>query len=272
MEHVDQTDDGARQRDPLAKALQVLDVLVDHPEGALGVRELAGILGTAPSTTHRVLTMLAETGYVSRDDDGRYAVGFELQRLAWRVAARFPAPAVAEPVLRALTDETGETSALGLFDPIRRQITFVAQVETQHRLRYMAELFHSIPIHAGASGLSILAFLEPALRERILRPAGGLEAITPETLTTPADLEAAMAGIRAQGYAITHGQRATGAVGIAAPVWNAEGTVLGNIMVTIPEQRYDPALEPRLAAAVLAAAQAMTRVVGGRAPLRLPER
>jgi DNA-binding IclR family transcriptional regulator len=268
VEHVDQGEDGGRQRDPLAKALQVLDVLVDHPEGALGVRELAGMLGTAPSTTHRVLTMLAEIGYVSRDDDGRYSVGFELQRLAWRVAARFPAPAVAEPVLRALTEQTGETSALGLFDPIRRQITFVAQVETQHRLRYMAELFHSIPIHAGASGLSILAFLDPALRDRILHAPEGLPAITTETLTTPEDLEAAMAEIRSRGYAITHGQRASGAVGIAAPVWNAEGAVLGNIMVTIPEQRFDPALEPQLSEAVLAAAQAMTRIVGGHAPLR----
>lgn len=271
MEHVvDQADDGARQRDPLAKALQVLDVLVDHPQGALGVRELAGMLGTAPSTTHRVLTMLAETGYVSRDDDGRYSVGFELQRLAWRVAARFPAPAVAEPVLQALTEQTGETSALGLFDPIRRQITFVAQVETQHRLRYMAELFHSIPIHAGASGLSILAFLDAGLRERIVHAPEGLAAITSETLTTPAELEGAISAIRAQGYAITHGQRATGAVGIAAPVWNADGAVLGNIMVTIPEQRFDPALEPQLADAVLAAAREMTQVVGGRVPLRTP--
>ncbi len=260
--------EGARQRDPLAKALQVLDVLVDHPEGALGVRELAGMLGTAPSTTHRILAMLADTGYVARDDDGRYSVGFELQRLAWRVAARFPAPAIAEPVLQALTEQTGETSALGLFDPIRRQITFVAQVETQHRLRYMAELFHSIPIHAGASGLSILAFLEPALRDRIVRAPEGLPAFTSETLTTPEQLDAAMAEIRAQGYAITHGQRATGAVGIAAPIWNSDGAVLGNVMVTVPEQRFEPGSEQQLADAVVAAAGEMTRLVGGRMPLR----
>lgn len=268
MEHVDPgtSVDGARQRDPLAKAIQVLDALVDHPEGVLGVRELATMLGSAPSTTHRVLAMLTETGMVSRRDDGRYSVGFELQRLAWRVNARFPAPAVAEPVLRDLAEETGETSALGLFDPVRNQITFVAEVQTQHRLRYMAELFRSIPIHAGASGLSILAFLDAELRANILNPPDGLPAFTDQTLTTPEDLEDAMAEIRARGYAITRGQRAPGAVGIAAPIWTEIRTVMGNVMVTVPEQRFDPSLEPQLAAAVLRAAAEMTRLIGGRPP------
>lgn len=272
MDAADETrEPGGRQRDPLAKGLQVLDALVDHPEGTLGVRELAAMLGTAPSTTHRVLAMLTDTGMVSRAADGRYSVGFELQRLAWRVAARFPAPAVAEPVLRQLTEETGETSALGLFDPIRNQITFVADVQTRHRLRYMAELFHSIPIHAGASGLSILAFLDPELRASILSPPEGLPAFTDRTLTTPAELEDAIADIRHKGYAITRGQRAAGAVGIAAPVWNEARTVAGNIMVTVPEQRFDPALEPDLSAAVMRAAAEMTRLIGGWAPLRLTE-
>jgi len=272
MEHVVDPlapEDGVRQRDPLSKAIQVLDALVDNPEGALGVRELAAMLRSAPSTTHRVLSMLAETGMVSRNDDGRYSVGFELQRLAWRVNARFPAPAVAEPVLRELARETGETSALGLFDPVRNQITFVAEVQTEHRLRYMAELFRSIPIHAGASGLSILAYLEPELRASILNPPGGLTAFTEQTLTTPEELEHAMVRVRTQGYAITRGQRAPGAVGIAAPIWTERRSVMGNIMVTIPEQRFDPASEDDLAAAVLRAAAEMTRLVGGRPPLRL---
>lgn len=267
MEHMDQGDEG-RQRDPLAKALQVLDALVDHPDGALGVRELAGMLGTAPSTTHRVLSMLAETGMVARREDGRYSVGFELQRLAWRVNARFRTPDVADPVLRRLTEQTGESSAVGLFDPVRNQITFVAEVQTQHRLRYMSDLFRSIPIHAGASGLSILAFLSPALRASILDAPGGFPAFTADTLTTRDELESAIAEIRRRGYAITHGQRATGAVGLGAPVWDADGAVMGNVMVTIPEQRFDPADEERFAAAVVEAAAELTRAVGGRAPLR----
>lgn len=272
MEHVSAPSEtggaDATRRDPLAKSFQVMNLLVDHPGATLGVREIATLLDLAPSTCHRILTVLTEAGYVDHRGDGRYSVGFELQRLAWRVAARFPAPAVAEPVLRELAETTGETSALGLFDPVRNQITFVAEVQTQHRLRYMAELFRSIPIHAGASGLSILAFLEPKLRDEILHAPDGLDRFTDATLTTPEALNAAIAEIRSKGYAITHGQRALGAVGIAAPFWGDDATVLGNIMVTIPEQRFDPALEPSLSAAVLRAAAAMTHLVGGRAPLR----
>lgn len=250
----------SRQRDPLAKALHVLDILVDQPDGALGVRELAQMLGTAPSTTHRILSMLSEAGMVTRDGDGRYSVGFELQRLAWRVNARFPAPSVAEPILQQLTEETGETSALGFFDPVRNQITFVAMVHTQHRLRYMEDLYQSLPIHAGASGLSILAFLEPPLRERILR-SKPLHAFTDHTITAPEALDAELDAIRDRGYAISHGQRAEGAVGIGAPIWNGDGSVLGNVMITMPEQRFDPAKEPDLATSVLRAAEELTRLM-----------
>ena len=133
---------------------------------------------------------------------------------------------------------------------------------------YMAELFQSIPIHAGASGLSILAFLDPALRDRIVRAPGGLVRFTDATLTTAEQLESAIADIRSKGYAITRGQRAPGAVGIAAPFWGEDATVMGTVMVTIPEQRFDPGLESELSSAVLRAASTMTALVGGRAPLR----
>jgi DNA-binding IclR family transcriptional regulator len=256
-----------RQRDPLAKALLAIDVLVDHPDGALGVRELAHMLGTAPSTTHRTLSMLAEIGMVARDNDGRYSVGFELQRLAWRVNARFPTLTIAEPVLTKLTEVTSETSVLGLFDPVRNQVTFAATVHTQHRLQYVGNLFHSIAIHAGASGLSILAVLEKPLRDQIVY-APQLEAFTDRTLTDPAQLDAELSRIRRAGYAISRGQRTEGAVGIGAPVWGKE-TVIGNVMVTIPEQRFDPAKERELADAVISAAAEVTRLMKGRAPLSL---
>lgn len=249
-----------RQRDPLTKALHALDLLVDQPDGTFGVRELAQRLGTAPSTTHRILGMLSDAGMVDRDDDGRYSVGFELQRLAWRVNARFPAPAIAQPILEQLTAETGETSALGFFDPVHNQLTFVAAEHTQHRLRYMEDPFQSLPIHAGASGLSILAFLAPELRDEIIR-SSPLHAFTERTITAPGDLDAELAAIRARGYAISHGQRAEGAVGIGAPIWNSNGSVLGNVMVTIPEQRFEPEAEEAISQAVLRAAEELSRLM-----------
>lgn len=254
-----------RQRDPLAKALLALDALVDHPGGALGVRELAQILGTAPSTIHRTLVTLSEIGMVAREPDGRYSIGFELQRLSWRVNARFPTLTIAEPILNELTEATSETSVLGVFDPVRNQVTFAATVHTQHRLQYVGNLYNSIPIHAGASGLSILAFLEKPLRDQIVH-APHLEAFTERTLTDPVQLDAALDDIRRAGYAISRGQRTEGAVGIGAPVWGKDARVFGNVMVTLPEQRFDPAKERDLADAVMSAAREVTRLLKGRPP------
>lgn len=256
-----------RQRDPLTKALQVLDLMVDRHDGVYGVRELAHDLGMAPSSVHRLLGMLEETGMVARDEAGHYGVGFELQRLAWRVTSRFPTPSVAEPVLRDLADRCEETAVLGLFDPGRDQLTIVAIAESRHPLRYIGRLFEGMPVHAGATGMAILAFLDPESQRRII-DEGELEVFTPRTLNRPSELREALDVVRRRGYALTRGHRIPGAVGIAAPVWGPDGKVIGDVIVSMPEQRFREDREPELAHQVMAAAAEITHRIRRRTPFR----
>jgi DNA-binding IclR family transcriptional regulator len=127
-------------------------------------------------------------------------------------------------------------------------MVFLDMVQAVHPLQYVVELNSWMPVHAGATGLAILAFLPEAERERIYQR--GLDRLTGATLVTRAALEGVVATIRERGHVCSRGQRTAGAVGIAAPIYDSVGDVYGDVTITIPEQRFDERLEGVLATAL----------------------
>jgi IclR family acetate operon transcriptional repressor len=210
--------------------------MVDHHE-PVGVREIGRDLDLAASSAHRILTMLVDEGLIRQEADGDYSLGIEFFRLVWRGAGLFPLSDVARPVLRELAEKSSETALLGAYEPSRREVIFVLTSESPHALRYVVPLNQWMPLHAGASGLAILAFLPEDEREEVLR--GPLKRVTPQTLVNAKELRRELDRIRERGFARTSGQRTQGAVGIAAPIFGPAGRVVGDLAITLPEQRLD---------------------------------
>jgi len=253
------------RRNPVAKALLVLEWLVKHPADATGVRELAAVFGWTPSTLHRILVLLENERWVS-SDSGRYRLGLRFFNVALTAARDFPLLQVAMSHIEELVRETDETTLLGLFDPNRLEMTFVAAVESQQALRYAADLRGTFaPLHAGAAGLAILAFLSEPEQERAMRR--GLEAVTDRTIVDPARLREVLIDVREQGYACTTGERTTGCSGIAAPILGPKGRVLGDVVLNMPDSRFDSDREPELAAAVVRCAHAISAELEGNGQL-----
>ncbi len=249
-----------RAREPIRRTLIVLDWLCRQPQNWVGVLEIAAGLGMQPSTISRLLKELQELGLVRRDPaSGRYGVGLELVRLGALATAKLDIAVIARPHLAALTAASGESSYLGLYDPGRRQMMRVETVPSPNPLRYVVAMHQWVDVVRGASGKAILAFLPPGEAQEIV------DDLVPSTEATPF-LEQ-LAGIRARGYACTRGQRTPGAVGVGAPIFDSRGEVAGDVFITIPESRFDPASESRLGELVLTAAQQVTRDIAGKWPL-----
>lgn len=227
-----------------------------------GVREIAQAINMHPSTVHRVLSALEHEGLVQRVDGGRYQLGLEFFRLAWRSTSQFAVRDISLPILQKLAAASEETALLGLYDPARREILFAASAESVHTLRYVVDLNKWLPIHCGASGLAILAFLPDEEVDAVIRETG-LTPVTDATITDPNELRRSLALIRERGYALTRGQRIAAAVGIAAPIWGSNGNVVGDVMVTVPEHRFAHEGERQLAELVTDAAAEITRLIGG---------
>lgn len=244
---------GSTARDPVGRALDLLAWLAENgTDGPLGVREIARGMGTSPTTVHRLLQAFEERSLVRRDDQGSYYGGLELVRLG-RLASRFSVQAAGRPVLEKLAADVDETSMLGLLDPRRGELMLVDCVQTSHPLRYVVELHTWRPLWAGAAGLGILAFLDDDERARLLREHVP-QPITEQTLRTAEAVEEFCAQAREQGYVLTRGQRTPGAVGVAAPIRDADGRVVGDVCLTVPDNRFRESDEQRYATALTSAA------------------
>ncbi|MFH8249035.1 IclR family transcriptional regulator [Microbacterium sp. B2969] len=255
--------DAVRRRQPLARGIELLTYMVESKRDAHGVRELAGRLGVSPSTAHRLITDLEKLGLVRRAENGQsYRLGLEFLRLAWLTTGRYPSQELALGVLQGLVAETGESAFSSLYDEQRHQMMFTSTVESPHPLRYSLPLQEWLPLHGGASGLAILAFLPDDVQRKIVSKP--LAQLTPHTLTDPDALLERLAKVRRDGYSITHGERIEGAVSIAAPVFGlVPGSVAGAAGISIPESRYDESQAPELTRHVKQAAAQITANISG---------
>jgi DNA-binding IclR family transcriptional regulator len=254
----EQTNDPPARRNPVAKALRLLEWMTQQPAAAhYGVREMAAGLGWTPSTVHRILVLLETDGWItSPRDTGRYQPSARLLKLALAAARSVPLVDVALPRIEALVEECDETALLGFYDGARMEMSFIAAVESRQTVRYVADSLKDewAPLNAGASGLAIFAFLSEADRDRVVARKG-LSARTTRTIVDVDDLQIRVAEIRSRGYACTVGERTPGAAGIAAPIFDPEGYVAGDVLITVPEHRFGPESEARLADAVMACAR-----------------
>jgi IclR family acetate operon transcriptional repressor len=142
---------------------------------------------------------------------------------------------------------------------------FVEIVESAHPLRYELQLNRWLPVHAGATGLAIMAFL-PEEERRTIVARSRLDPVTERTIQDPVFLQRELERIRHRGYACTHGQRIPGAVGLAAPVWGPDGRVVGDVALTVPDYRFEPNSERRLGELLIRHAAQLTTALGGQRP------
>jgi DNA-binding IclR family transcriptional regulator len=253
-------------RNPIRKALSILRYMIEAPDdtGVYGVREIGSALGLAPSTVHRSLRSLLEEGLVEEDEEGGgYRVGLGFMRLAFEATRRYPMWRHALSALRRLESETSETVLLGVYDPLRMQMMVAAAVESSSPVRYVVDLSGRwVPLHAGASGQAILAFLAPDERERVLA-AHPPERLTESTITDRDELERELAVVRERGYAVSRGQRLVGAAAIAAPVLGPDGRVIGDVVLTMPEYRLTDERVESFHELVVACARSISEELAG---------
>jgi DNA-binding IclR family transcriptional regulator len=137
------------------------------------------------------------------------------------------------------------------------------QAQSVHHLARHSSVGEYFPLHAGASGKVLLAYLPDEERKRILSQIP-LERFTPRTVTDPEELERDLERIRKRGYAVSKGEREAGAYSIVAPVWNASGRVVASLTISGPIFRLsDKRLKANIRG-VLAAAREVSERLGYR--------
>ena len=247
-------------KSPMARWVRVLEAFAE--EGEWGVRELARSTAIPRSAAHRILHDMVALGLLApADDPGRFRVGADLARIGLLVAEHLDVRRVGRPFLERASATIGETVVLALYDRGRRQFSAVDAVETSHPIRYLWESLRDwSDLHLGASGKGILAFLPPdeqaAILDRLPDPIPG------RTPRPKSRLRRELESARRRGYVVSHGERFEGAVGVAAPVREARGRVVGDLIATWPDNRTSDDKEAAAGDVVRAAADDLSRRLG----------
>lgn len=209
------------------RASLILKTLSEH--GSLGVTDIARRVGLPKSITYRLLVSLRAADFVRADPKSRrYALGYGLLQMTSDWLSRIEVRSVAMPYLKQLRHDTGETVALNVRDGDCR--VSVERLDTSFEVRFVIDLGRRLPMHIGAAGKAILAFLPDSEIAEIMTRAK-LPARQERQLKK--DLEE----IRRLGFSDTCGERVPGSRSISAPIFNHEGMAIASVSILSLESR-----------------------------------
>jgi IclR family acetate operon transcriptional repressor len=215
------------------RALALLDCFADADE--LRLVELARRTGLQAPTAYRIAQALSRKGFLTQDPrTERYRLGVRMALLGRRAAGGLRLDD-AQAALDELAAGTGESAALG----VRAgggELTVALVASSNQRLRFDHGAGDRVRLHASAMGKALLAFGGPD-RAEALEDLGPLETFTAQTLTEPDALRSELTRIRRRGYALNHGERYDGVVGVAAPVLDDDGVARAAVGLQGPASR-----------------------------------
>jgi DNA-binding IclR family transcriptional regulator len=200
-----------------------------EPESAPALAERCGL---NRSTTWRLLATLERQGLVDRDPaTNRYSVGLTVVRMA-SASGHEALARRAQPMLRRLADDTGETVNLAV--PHLLQLVYVSQLQAPHVMT-ANWLGRTVALHATSTGKAFLAWL-PA-DERAAALDGPLERYTDTTVTDPVALEAELGDVRRRGHAVSRGELEPALWGVSAATLDESERPAAVVSVWGPESR-----------------------------------
>ncbi|MBE7186923.1 IclR family transcriptional regulator [Jatrophihabitans endophyticus] len=233
------------------RAAQLLTLVVEA-DGPITFSELADETGLPRSTTSRLLAALEANRLLERSAGGAYRSGalfalYATRHDPWSQIAR-----LADPVLRRVGVETGETVNLAI--PRGDSVVQIAQVDSTYMLSSRDWMQVAVPPHCSALGKVLYAWHALPL------PEGALEQLTDRSLATSEALRRQLTGIRRRGFAVTSSELEIGLDAIAAPVRGPDGDVIAALGVSGPSTRLGR-LTDRIGAELIDHAETLSRVL-----------
>ena len=235
-----------------ARRVLALMLAFSADKNTLTARDLAVATGIALPSVYRYITLLRETGLLAGDERGSYRLSARLIGLARAAEAAESIIDIADPVMRELAAETGETVILVRL--IGRSAVCVHRVQSAQRLRISFEPGQPLPLERGASARLLLSGLAPEVRREYLMPLAERD---PEAA---ARFEEKVVRDARRGYAVSEEELEKGVWAVSAPVLQGK-RMIAVITVPSPLVRAPAPLQHKLISQVRAAAQALNEAL-----------
>ena len=228
--------DNAGGAQSIRRALAILRVLATGQERGVRLTDIVELSGISRPTAHRILQVLMQEGAVEQDaSTRRYMVGPEISLLGLSRVARLPVKNIAEPYLRHIAEQTGDTVFLTIrsgFDSIcvdRKIGSYPVKVLS-------IEVGARRPLGISVSGQVLLAFAREEDVEEVL--VGNEQRIAMHQLTLD-EVRSRIESTRAAGYAYAVTGVVPGTRAVAVPVFSNQ-QVTASITLSAMAERLTP--------------------------------
>jgi DNA-binding IclR family transcriptional regulator len=246
----------------VGRAARILKALGSE-SARLGVTELGERLGLPKATVYGLLRTLEAHQFVEQDlETGKYRLGPALLQLGNAFLDNHELRARSLLWAESLASRAREAVHVGVL--YNDTVLIVHHVFRPDNSVQILEVGASIPWHASALGKAMAAHLDTEHCRSLLDAP--LPRLTGRTITDPAELERQLARVRHDGFAIEDQEAIVGEAGIAAPLFDNRGAVVGAIGLVGPTEHLLDGDEPaaNAVAAVKEAARGVSRELGAR--------
>lgn len=253
----------------LTKMLSILDLFTEDSP-IWSTTDLIEALGASRSTGYRYVKALNNAGLLSAVGNGYYMLGSRIIELDLLIRRTDPLLQAAKGVLDELVDATGHTALLCML--FQNSVLCIDERLAPLSPKMLFSRGQRRPMFKGAVSKVILAHLPNhrlrsifARREEMIREAGLGD--------TWDEFREGLSRIRANGYVKSVGEFIPGNVGIAAPIFNVDGNIIGSIGIACSKDELRDGDMNRVALAVRRAAKEITqRMAAEESGLVLPPR
>ncbi|MDO9590171.1 MAG: IclR family transcriptional regulator [Microcella sp.] len=244
----------------VARVSALLRAVSARAPHAVSTREVAAATGLTRPTAHRLLTALADEGFLDREG-AAWVPGPELFLLGSVAAERYDITELAREHVRDLARLTGESAFLSA----RRGDETVCLLREEGSFPIRSFVLHEgirFPLGVASAGLAILAFVPEAERLAYLDGAD----LTPQWGAEHGRdaLSARLGKVRETGWSLNPGLIIEGSWGMGAAVFDEHGNPAWALSLTGIESRFRPDRQRELGRALLHHAHALTQELRAR--------
>jgi len=234
----------------------VLRALSATQVGGASTSDIARATALARPTVHRLLTALADEGYVDRERrSGRWHLGPELYLLGEVAAQRYDVTGQARTSVHRLAAATGESA----FFSARRGDETVCLLREDGSFPLRSFVLYEgarFPLGVVSAGLVILAMLPDQEIDAYLHRTDLTQHWGPAH--APGEIRRRIRLTRELGYSVNPGLVVEGSWGMAAAVFNRNGDPAWALSLTGVESRFRENRRPELGALLLTEAHTLT--------------
>lgn len=222
--------DGSKFHVPnLERALKIMELLGDHPEG-LGITEIVEIMDIPKNSVYRITQTLFSYGYLNRHEDSkRFYLSRKLLALGHKALSEENILEVALPYMRDLSEDLETSVFIGALIDKEGVVLGSSPAGSPFQLDVAAGTRFNL--HSSAPGKTLLAYL-PEGRRTALTKDLEYTVYTETTIRNAKAFDKELDTVQSSGLAYDREEEFEGLTCVAAPVFNQNREVVASIWVS----------------------------------------